>query len=274
MIKRIVVGLIGSNLSQAATETAITWARLYGIELLAIAVIDADRLTGAQSVPLGESAFKADCDTHLLREAHAEADKGLADLAELAKRRHVACQTRRRDGDPAKVLLEESQRGDLLLIGYNGASNADKQSFILETLLRSATRPIVVAPANGITAAETALVAYDGSPESAKSLQMFTSLGLASNRIVHLLSVSDEEELRASVDLAADFLRLHGQQVQVHKKSAHGAAGEVILSEAERCGAGVIVMGAYGRGRVAELLLGSVTKHVISHTHVPLFLYH
>jgi nucleotide-binding universal stress UspA family protein len=274
MIKRIVLGLTGSNLSQAAAETAITWARLYDIEIVAIAVIDIDRLTGAEAVPIGGSGFKSDRDAHVLREAHAEADKWLVNLAELTKSRHVSCQTRRRDGDPAKILLEESQRGDLLLIGCTGPHNGAKQSFDFETLLRSATRPIVIAPANGIAAAASVLVAYDGSPECARSLQMFTSLGLASNRVVHLLSVSDEEEVRASVDLAADYLRLHGQQVQVHKKCVRGPTGEAILSEADRCGAGVIVMGAYGRGRVAELLLGSVTKHVISHTHVPLFLYH
>jgi nucleotide-binding universal stress UspA family protein len=172
------------------------------------------------------------------------------------------------------VLLEESQRSDLLLIGCNKVTKAGKHTLGVEALLRNANRPIVLAPHGGIASVDTVLVAYDGSPEAAKTLEVFQLLGLASGRSVHLLCVSSDEAVNASVESAADYLRLHRHNVSILKQTSRTAPGQVIISEAQRVGAGVIVMGAYGRGRVLERLLGSVTREVINHTRIPLFLYH
>lgn len=274
MIKRIILGLTGSELSQAAAQTAITWARLFDIELVAVTAIDVDRLSAGEAVPLGASAFKAQRDERLLSEAHAQADQWLSTFAAAAKSYRVVCDTRKREGDPAVVLSDEAQRGDLLLIGCNKVTKAGKHTLGVETLLRNATRPILLAPHGGVVPVDTVLIAYDGSPEAAKALEIFQLLGLASGRTVHLLCVAPDEAASASAEVAADYLRLHGHNVHVLKQTSRSAPGQVIVSEAERVGAGVIVMGAYGRGKWMQRLLGSVTTDVINHTRIPLFLHH
>lgn len=47
---------------------------------------------------------------------------------------------------------------------------------------------------------------------------------------------------------------------------------EVILREAEKWGADIILMGTHGYGGLQHLLLGSVAEGVLRHTHVPLLL--
>jgi nucleotide-binding universal stress UspA family protein len=45
--------------------------------------------------------------------------------------------------------------------------------------------------------------------------------------------------------------------------------GEIILEEAEKIGADLIVMGSHGRTGVKRLLLGSVAEHVLRHANCP-----
>jgi nucleotide-binding universal stress UspA family protein len=51
-------------------------------------------------------------------------------------------------------------------------------------------------------------------------------------------------------------------------------ASSVILSEAKRLHAGLIVMGAYGQPLIKETVFGSVTARVLKKSNLPLFLYH
>jgi nucleotide-binding universal stress UspA family protein len=48
----------------------------------------------------------------------------------------------------------------------------------------------------------------------------------------------------------------------------------VIVREAQRLGAGVIVLGAFGQPAIKEFFFGSVTNSVLEASTVPLFLFH
>ncbi len=50
--------------------------------------------------------------------------------------------------------------------------------------------------------------------------------------------------------------------------------GDIILGEADRLGVGLIIMGAFGRSTLSELIFGSVTQKVVEKTQRPLFLMH
>jgi nucleotide-binding universal stress UspA family protein len=49
---------------------------------------------------------------------------------------------------------------------------------------------------------------------------------------------------------------------------------EVILDQVRQYQARLLVLGAYGQSTLREFFLGSVTRTVLQHSHVPLFLYH
>ena len=57
-------------------------------------------------------------------------------------------------------------------------------------------------------------------------------------------------------------------------QSSLGDAGRAIINEAERFGADLIVMGAYGHARIAEWTLGGVTQHMLQHAQAPLLMAH
>lgn len=50
--------------------------------------------------------------------------------------------------------------------------------------------------------------------------------------------------------------------------------GDVLLSRASDLGADMIVIGAYGRSRMREFILGGVTRHLLQHMTVPILMSH
>jgi nucleotide-binding universal stress UspA family protein len=67
-----------------------------------------------------------------------------------------------------------------------------------------------------------------------------------------------------------EFVRIRPRVAAVTDKSVE----QLIIDEAQRQNVELIVMGAYGRSRLAEFFLGSVTSRVIDESPVPLFLFH
>ena len=85
------------------------------------------------------------------------------------------------------------------------------------------------------------------------------------------LFVDTERALReraaAAVGKAAEVLQrsLEAQGVRVTKDVLTGAASRLIVEEAEKWGADLVVVGSHGRGFWGRLLLGSVSQSVASH---------
>jgi nucleotide-binding universal stress UspA family protein len=70
-------------------------------------------------------------------------------------------------------------------------------------------------------------------------------------------------------------LALHGIDA-VERVVAAGTrvVGDVLLEEAIKGGAGLLVAGGYGHSRLREMFFSGVTRHVVSHAGIPLFLVH
>ncbi len=70
------------------------------------------------------------------------------------------------------------------------------------------------------------------------------------------------------------LLARHGVKVETKEVKEHKSAGEILLDVAEKSGADLLVIGAYGHSRVREMVLGGVTRHVLSHPKVPVLMSH
>lgn len=75
------------------------------------------------------------------------------------------------------------------------------------------------------------------------------------------------ERARGAVTKAADELKRHlgGRGVEITSDVISGPAGRLIVEEAEKWGADLIVVGSHGHGFWGRLLLGSVSQAVAAH---------
>lgn len=146
-----------------------------------------------------------------------------------------------------------------------------------EYVLLNSARPVLIVPA-GLPPApvgKRAAVAWDGSREATRAIASAIGL-LRGAGHVSLLVVNPESEGDVHVPLAgadmALFLARHGVPVDVRTLSGVADVGAALLSMAGDAGADVLVMGAYGRSRIGEILLGGATRTVLASARIALWM--
>jgi nucleotide-binding universal stress UspA family protein len=135
----------------------------------------------------------------------------------------------------------------------------------------------------------TILLATDGSEEAQLAATTAADLAQKTNSELHLITVGPdlplyklpehpagfEDVLRKNRHEAKEMLEQQAERIEesgVSVKETHlreGRADEEIVELAEQIGAGLIVMGSRGQGRLSRALMGSVSDAVVRHAHCP-----
>ncbi len=141
-------------------------------------------------------------------------------------------------------------------------------------------RPVLVVPRAGTFASvgERVLVAWKESRESARAVaDALPFLRKASKVRVVTVGAGGEEDVRealADKGIAA-WLALQGVECDVRREVAEDVdAGNLILSRAADFGADLVVMGAYSRPRLSEVVLGGVTRLMLETMTAPVLMSH
>lgn len=118
-------------------------------------------------------------------------------------------------------------------------------------------------------------VAWKNSRESARALAHALPLLERAESVV--VALAGEQDARNGELQPADgilrHLERHGIKAE-RRLVGEGNPGELLLGEARRLAADLIVMGGYGNSRMREWLLGGVTRHVLSESDIPVLIAH
>ena len=135
-----------------------------------------------------------------------------------------------------------------------------------------------------LTKGERILVAIDGSEYSEEVVKQAISMGKICNSLVFVLSVIElypehlehapalEEKLskEARETLEKAKSRLEEENIPCETiVRIDGQPHNVIVSEAKEKNIDLIIMGAHGRGRLMNVIMGSVTQKVIGNAPCP-----
>lgn len=182
--------------------------------------------------------------------------------------------------DPQEAFLRQARSADLVVVGTPEArseSRAAAPSALVESVLLHVGRPLLLVPAAGSTWHDDAdvLVGWNGSPQAARALGAALPW-LARAAHVHVLV--SEAEAAASIDDGLDVrgaLRRHGVEPIMHSDAGDQAqAGQRLAALAQRLGAGLVVMGGYGHGRLQERVLGGATAFMLHAAPLPVLMAH
>ncbi|EJW11796.1 hypothetical protein A33M_2779 [Rhodovulum sp. PH10] len=277
MLKRVLV-LLGETDSSACARTyAFRLARQTGAGLSGLAGVDLAAIESPMPGALGATAYKA----HLEDELKAKAEQTAGRLqqafeAECAKS-EVACDRLVFEGDAEDSLTNAAETRDLIVTGHDTAFHGGARETVSEVisgLLSATPRPVVVCPER-LPAGDGVIVAYDGSLPAMRALQLFALLGLERGSKVSVVAIEETEALAAKpAGRATDYLRAHGYRADPVPIATDRDAATVLAEEVETRRAGVLVMGAYGRTGLRELLFGSTTSELLEKPPCALFLYH
>jgi len=197
-------------------------------------------------------------------------------------RESASAEWRSLHGDPVRQTLREVKEAGLLVVGQIDASEPETvvAPQFLESIILESGRPVLVVPYAGppLTVGRRALVAWDGGKECARALH--DALPLLAGGTVHLLHANPTQHVTradaAPLEVACRVLRDVGADVSTECEpgTSDAAIGDLILSRAADVQADLLVMGAYGHGRFRELVLGGVTKTILTSMTIPVLLAH
>lgn len=180
-----------------------------------------------------------------------------------------------RNGPPEEIIVDEARLSDLLVLARAAVETDTNAEVSFETALLQSGRPLLLAPP---TVPErltgTILVAWNGSVEGTRAVAAALTLIAKAERVV-VATVETAKTTGQSAEDLAGYLAWHGVRAQVRQFSAGAEpVGATLLRAAAEVSADLLVTGGYGHSRWRELILGGVTRHLLSHTSVPVLMTH
>ena len=284
MIKQIVVGTDGSPAALEAYKQALLMAERVGCGLKCVFIVDL-RKTQMPFIYAGgsyEGAFERlyippDDSMRKFYEKLADdldefAARCITDYRDRAEKSGVAFESVVKSGYPGMELADEACSGGLLAVGQRGENAHYKRSIvgsITEDLVRQTPRPILVCPTcRGRI--DKVLFPYDGSRSAENALQYYVNglKPLAPDFVMLLIGDETPEEHHVEEELI--YLKKHEIPVRVICRKGT-PAGEIMKAAADE-DVDLIVMGAHGRHKLKDYLLGSTTSHIIHKSEIPVLL--
>lgn len=211
----------------------------------------------------------------LLQDARArEADNKARIEARLAGE-DVSWSWRDACGDLAACLVDAAATADAIVVNrkLDSFPAPDMRAVATEILIDSDT-PVLAVPDDcaRFDAAGPMLIGWDGSEPAMTAVQRALPL-LALAREVRIVQIG-ERDAGIPIEDAAQWLSRHGVHADVAMLPRDGAIAEALAAEAARFGAACLVMGAFKHRPTTEALFGGVTRSMLGHSRVPLFLAH
>lgn len=284
-IKVILVPVSGAT-SRSPLELAVATGRKFGAHLDLLHV----RPDPRNMIPyVGEGMSGA-----LIEEVMTAAEREAGDRAVTARalfERYVTREGIRLDGVPGESGVSASWRedagredeavavngrfADLIVVSRPLREAEVPTATLFEAALFEAGQPLLVAPPEPVAGfGRRIMIGWNGSMEAARAVTAGLPF-LKRAETVWVVSVAGWGEGPRGVEAVARRLAWHGVQAEAAvAKEVSGTVGEQVLAEATRREADMIVMGAYTQSRLRQMILGGVTRHVLSAATVPLLMAH
>jgi nucleotide-binding universal stress UspA family protein len=164
---------------------------------------------------------------------------------------------------------------DVAIMEPNDESFSLEEGLIEEVLFGSG-RPVILVPKHwaGKAALRRVVVAWDGSAKAARAIgDVIPFLGAVTE--VEIVSVSGDanpSKRLNGAEIAPHLARHCGAVTVTELASTDGDIASALANHVRRVDADLLVMGAYGHAKMMEIVLGGVTRSMISAPPIPVFL--
>jgi protein CrcB len=184
-----------------------------------------------------------------------------------AKPAFISTRLIEREGEMAHLVSDYGRGSDSAVVAAS-AWHPGKARDALHAALFDSSRPVFVTPPAGSgTFGRVVAIAWKDDIRAPKAVLSAMPI-LAKADAIHVLRA------RAAATVPA-ILAEHGIEATAHAVPDDGGpVGAALLKAAHELGAGLIVMGAFAHGEWREALLGGVTRYMLGHADLPLFMQH
>lgn len=276
MIRDILVNLAQGVETDVACDYAASLAASFGAHLTGLSVayeIDVP--------PFYMGALPTDFIDAQVLENQAASEKATARFAAAATAAGISHEVRTLSaslGVAANNFAEMARLFDLTVVCQPDPDRPGPEEVISETVLMESGRAVLIVPyiQTQPFSVDRVVVAWDGSRPAARALAEALPL-LHRTKTVEIFRVvtRDDDQDTAGLEVARHLAR-HGLEAKVHKLPVGSgeSVASAILNEVSDQGADLVVMGGYGHSRLREMIIGGVTREILSTMTVPVLMAH
>lgn len=271
-IKTILVHLANDAGHRARLEMGQVLARQFRAHLVLLYITTPIHLPAGAAGRAASAVFLEDAkERAMARAEEIEREMRGADMGP-----EVSWEFRLDHGEHIPVLTEYSHYADLAIVGKTPEGEAIDLVMLHrpDDLLLCSACPILVMPPT-----ETApdlkgpvLVAWKSGKQVARAVHGALPLLVAAPK-VYVLPARRKGGLETPGIVLGEYLARHGAKVEVlPEDNDRGEPGQRICYQARALDCRLMVMGAYGRTRLSELLFGGTTRYVLNNMDRPVLL--
>ncbi|GMN02674.1 universal stress protein [Erythrobacter sp. MTPC3] len=272
-MKSILVHADGDNAMEARMQVALDIARVTGAHITFLQAVSFEVFAPGDFYGSAMAAAMP-----RIREAAAEVRERItADL----ENEDVNWEWKFLYGMAEHRLMEQSALHDLVIVGPHdvGEEGTRRPSSMAGTLALKAPVPVLVVPSETkrLDLTSPVMIAWNGSSEACVALRAAVPL-LKFDSDVQLISVAEEDDkdrFDFPASEGAKYLSRHDIEAEIVEIPRGDAKiSDALFAAASQRDCSMMVMGAYGHSRLAEMLLGGVTRRSLTDPKLPIFLAH
>ena len=181
-------------------------------------------------------------------------------------------------GAPSEVIAEHSRLADLVLMAKPGGQEKRGERLAhVGDVVMSSSAPVLALPpqTKSFDLFGNAVIAWNGSPEASRAVRAALPLLTLSSEVTLLTADEPGGKWDLPATGLAAYLSRHGVHAVIETVSVtNGDIPYSLLFDVADRQPAYLVMGAYGRSRAREWLLGGVTRRMILDLPIPLLLAH
>lgn len=176
-------------------------------------------------------------------------------------------------GSPNKVLGIMGPVADLLVVSRPSAKGGTVARLFLSASLLKSSRPVLVLPqTKQRTVGSRICIAWDQSVEAAQAIAAVMPM-LVHADAVTIVSCGPETKAGPKSGQLVAYLKYWGIKPERVATPGNNATDE-ILDAYKSTGSDLLLMGAYSRNRMAQLVFGGVTEYMLKRASIPVVMLH
>jgi nucleotide-binding universal stress UspA family protein len=175
-------------------------------------------------------------------------------------------------GHPSETAGVCGRNADILVVARPRLEDAPIAENLAEACLFGSGRPVLLVPPTGLAGfGKSIAVFWNGSRTAARALGDAGPLISMAQNVVIFTAGEISDEFPNAEAVAA---RLQAQGVKATTRALPDGDGAALATAAREAGCDLVVMGGYGHSRVREMILGGVTRHILTSATVPVLMAH
>ena len=273
--KDILVHLDSSPSCQARVDVAISFAKSFGGRLTGLYVVGLAPMHQYAEADLGPELVEAH--DKYMREASHEAEKLFIERTRSAG---VTAEWRQVEGALPDLVMLHARFADLVIAGQRNPERLDPGTTpeLPEQLVLDVGRPVIIVPHSGVfpTVGQKIMILWKTSRGAARAVNDALPFLLTAKEVC-IVTINPEFGISGQGDNpAADVvthLSRHGITATARIANAErGTMGKTMRDLADDFGADMLVMGAFGRARWREMILGGMTRNMLATMTLPILM--